>query len=129
SLRLMDTIWTRLERKIGGIVALLLLVAMAGVGYLIAGVPDAGMLALLTFFLSVVPIGPPLIWIPAALWLFHEGWTGWGVFMLVWGYSVSSMDNVVKPWLISEGCDRQFLFFFFGLFGGAVRFGLFHVML
>src|SRR5216117_3361597 len=57
---------------------------MAGVGYLIAGVPGAGMLALLTFFLSVVPIGPPLIWIPAALWLFHEGSTGWGVFMLVW---------------------------------------------
>ena len=73
----MDTIWTRLERKIGGIVALLLLVAMAGVGYLIAGVPGAGMLALLTFFLSVVPLGPPLIWIPAALWLFHEGSTGW----------------------------------------------------
>src|SRR6185437_3262847 len=40
---------------------------MAGVGFLIAGVPGAGFLALLTFFLSVVPVGPPLIWIPAAL--------------------------------------------------------------
>ena len=72
---------------------------MAGIGYLIAGVPGAGMLAPLTFFLSVVPIDPPLIWMPAALWLFHEGSTGWAVFMLVWGIGLSSVDNVVKPWL------------------------------
>src|SRR5216117_3289844 len=102
---------------------------MAGVGYLIAGVPGAGMLALLTFFLSVVPIGPPLIWIPAALWLFHEGSTGWGVFMLVWGVSVSSIDNVVKPWLISQGSDMPFLLIFFGVLGGALTFGFIGVFL
>ncbi len=38
----------------------------AGIGFLIAGVPGASVLALLTFFLSVVPVGPPLIWGPAA---------------------------------------------------------------
>ena len=102
---------------------------MAGVGYLIAGVPGAGMLALLTFFLSVVPIGPPLIWIPAALWLFHEGSTGWGVFMLVWGVGVSSIDNVVKPWLISQGSDMPFLLIFFGVLGGALTFGFIGVFL
>src|SRR5438046_1411931 len=102
---------------------------MAGVGYLIAGVPGAGMLALLTFFLSVVPIGPPLIWIPAALWLFHEGSTGWGVFMLVWGIGVSSIDNVVKPWLISQGSDMPFLLIFFGVLGGALTFGFIGVFL
>jgi len=102
---------------------------MAGVGYLIAGVPGAGMLALLTFFLSVVPIGPPLIWIPAALWLFHEGSTGLGVFMLVWGVGVSSIDNVVKPWLISQGSDMPFLLIFFGVLGGALTFGFIGVFL
>ena len=30
-----------------------------GIGFLIAGVPGAGVLALLTFFLSVIPVGPP----------------------------------------------------------------------
>jgi len=102
---------------------------MAGVGYLIAGVPGAGMLALLTFFLSVVPIGPPLIWVPAALWLFHEGSTGWAVFMLVWGIGVSSVDNVVKPWLISQGSDMPFLLIFFGVLGGALSFGFIGVFL
>jgi predicted PurR-regulated permease PerM len=102
---------------------------MAGIGYLIAGVPGAGMLALLTFFLSVVPIGPPLIWVPAALWLFHEGSTAWAVFMLVWGIGVSSVDNVVKPWLISQGSDMPFLLIFFGVLGGALAFGFIGVFL
>jgi predicted PurR-regulated permease PerM len=102
---------------------------MAGIGYMIAGVPGAGMLALLTFFLSVVPIGPPLIWMPAALWLFHEGSPAWGVFMLVWGLGVSSIDNVVKPWFISHGSAMPFLLIFFGVLGGALTFGFIGVFL
>ncbi|HEY6070628.1 MAG TPA: AI-2E family transporter [Chthoniobacterales bacterium] len=102
---------------------------MAGIGFLIAGVPGAGMLALLTFFLSVVPVGPPLIWIPATFWLFHQGQTGWAVFMLVWGIGVSSVDNVVKPWLISQGSDMPFLLILFGVLGGAFAFGFIGVFL
>ncbi len=102
---------------------------MAGVGFLIAGVPGAALLALLTFFLSVVPVGPPLVWLPAALWLFHQGLTGWGIFMLVWGIGVSSVDNVVKPWLISQGSDMPFILIFFGVLGGALAFGFIGVFL
>jgi predicted PurR-regulated permease PerM len=101
----------------------------AGIGFLIAGVPGAGVLTLLTFFLSVVPLGPPLIWVPAALWLFHQGSTGWGIFMLVWGLGVSSIDNVVKPWLISQGSEMPFLLIFLGVLGGALAFGFIGVFL
>jgi predicted PurR-regulated permease PerM len=102
---------------------------MAGIGFVIAGVPGAGFLALLTFFLSIVPMGPPLIWLPAALWLFHQGATGWGVFMLVWGVLVSSLDNVVKPWLISQGSAMPFLLIFLGVLGGALTFGFIGVFI
>jgi predicted PurR-regulated permease PerM len=102
---------------------------MAGIGFLIAGVPGAALLTLLTFFLSVVPVGPPLVWIPAALWLFHQGLTGWGIFMLVWGVLVSSVDNVVKPWLISQGSDLPFILIFFGVLGGALVFGFIGVFI
>jgi predicted PurR-regulated permease PerM len=102
---------------------------MAGLGFLIAGVPGAALLALLTFFLSVVPVGPPLVWIPAALWLFYQGRTGWGIFMLVWGVLVSSVYNVVKPWLISQGSDLPFILIFFGVLGGALMFGFIGVFI
>jgi predicted PurR-regulated permease PerM len=101
----------------------------AGIGFWIAGVPAPGLLALLTFFLSVMPVGPPLVWIPAGLWLFHEGQDGWGIFMLVWGVGVSSIDNFVKPWLISQGSDMPFLLIFFGVLGGALTFGFIGVFL
>jgi predicted PurR-regulated permease PerM len=102
---------------------------MAGIGFLIAGVPGAALLALLTFFLSVVPVGPPLVWLPAALWLFHQGSTGWGLFMVVWGMGVSTVDNFVKPWLISQGSAMPFLLIFFGVVGGALTFGFIGVFI
>jgi predicted PurR-regulated permease PerM len=102
---------------------------MAGIGFLIAGVPGSGVLALLTFFLSVVPFGPALIWLPAALWLFNQGSVGWGIFMLLWGVGVSSIDNVVKPWIISQGSAMPFLLIFFGGLGGALAFGFIGVFI
>lgn len=102
---------------------------MAGIGFLIAGVPGALVLGLITFFLSVVPAGPPLVWIPVSIWLFAQGHNGWGIFMIIWGLGVSSVDNVVKPWLISQGSDLPFLLIFFGVVGGALAFGFIGVFL
>jgi len=102
---------------------------LAGLGFLIAGVPGAALLGLLTFFLSPVPFGPPLVWVPAVIWLFSQGWIGWGIFMLVWGFGVSSIDNFVKPWLISQESAMPFILIFFGVIGGALAFGLVGVFL
>ena len=102
----------------------------AGIGFLISGVPGSALLALLTFFSSVIPVvGTAIVWLPAALWLFHQGSTGWGVFMLIWGVGVSNIDNVVKPWLISQGSDMPFILIFFGVLGGALTFGFIGVFL
>jgi len=77
---------------------------LALIGFWIAGVPGAVLLALLIFFLSIVPVGPPLVWGPAALWLFSQGQPGWGIFLAVYGLVlISGVDNIVKPYLISRG--------------------------
>jgi predicted PurR-regulated permease PerM len=49
--------------------------------------------------------------------------------MLVWGVGVSSVDNVVKPWLISQGSDMPFTLIFFGVIGGALGFGFIGVFI
>jgi predicted PurR-regulated permease PerM len=103
---------------------------VAGIGFLIAGVPGVALLALLTFFASVVPlVGTALVWLPAAIWLFHQGSTGWGSFMLIWGLVVANLDNIVKPWLISQGSNMPFILIFFGVAGGALAFGFIGVFL
>jgi predicted PurR-regulated permease PerM len=49
--------------------------------------------------------------------------------MLIWGVGVSSIDNFVKPWLISQGSDMPFILIFFGVLGGALAFGFIGVFL
>jgi predicted PurR-regulated permease PerM len=128
--QLLDVAGKTIRGVVYGIIGTALVQAvMAGIGFIVAGVPGAAVLSLLTFFLSVVPMGPPVVWLPAALWLFHKGSPGWGVFMLVWGVIVSSVDNVVKPWLISQGSDLPFILIFFGVIGGALTFGFIGVFL
>ena len=101
----------------------------AGIGLLIAGVPGAILLGLLTFFLSIVPMGPPMVWVPATVWLYQTGAPGWALFMLIWGIGVSSIDNVLKPWLISQGSTLPFILIFFGVIGGVLAFGFIGVFL
>jgi len=102
---------------------------VAGIGLLIAGVPGAILLGLLTFFLSIVPMGPPLVWVPASVWLYQSGESGWALFMLIWGFGVSSIDNFLKPWLISQGSALPFILIFFGVIGGVLAFGFIGVFL
>ena len=52
-----------------------------------------------------------------------------GIFMLIWGVGVSSVDNVIKPWLISQGSNMPFILIFFGVIGGALAFGFIGVFL
>jgi len=49
--------------------------------------------------------------------------------MLIWGFGVANIDNVLKPWLISQGSNMPFLLIFFGVLGGAFAFGFIGVFL
>jgi predicted PurR-regulated permease PerM len=103
---------------------------VALIGFLIAGVPGAFMLGVATFLLSVVPMGPVLIWGTAAIWLYLKGETGWAIFMAVWGTVViSSIDNFVKPILIARGSTLSLGMIFLGVLGGVVAFGFIGVIL
>jgi predicted PurR-regulated permease PerM len=97
---------------------------VALVGFLIAGVPGAFLLAALTFILSLVPMGPVLVWGGAAAWLYSNDQTGWAIFMVIYGVAViSSVDNFLKPILMSRAGGLSMLLVVLGVFGGAIAFG------
>jgi predicted PurR-regulated permease PerM len=70
--------------------------SVALIGFLLAGVPAAVLLGFATFFLSMIPIGPPLVWGGAALWLYGEGRSA-GRFSwrctACWSSAVSTMSS------------------------------------
>jgi len=97
---------------------------LALIGFLIAGVPGAIVLGLVTFMLSLIPMGPPLAWIPATAWLAWKGEYGMAVFLGVWGtFVISGVDNVLKPYLISRGGNLPLVIVLLGVFGGLIAFG------
>ena len=103
---------------------------VALVGFLIAGVPGALLLAAATFFPSMIPIGPPLLWGGAAFWLYDQGQTGWAIFMTIYGLAViGSVDNFVKPLLISRTASLPILLIALGVFGGIIAFGFIGIFL
>lgn len=103
---------------------------VAMIGFFIAGVPGAVLLGFATFFLSMIPIGPPLIWGGAAAWLYADGQTGWAVFMALYGLLViSSIDNFVKPVLMARGTGISILLIALGVLGGVLVFGFIGIFL
>jgi len=97
---------------------------LALIGFWIAGVPGALVLGIVTFLLSLVPMGPPLVWIPATAWLAWKGDYTYAVFLGVWGtFIISGVDNVLKPYLISRGGNLPLVIVLLGVFGGLLAFG------
>lgn len=97
---------------------------LSAIGFMIAGVPAPIFLGFVTFILSFLPLGAPLIWVPATIWLFAEGYTGMGIFMGLWGLlAVSSIDNIIRPYFISLGSNLPLLVTLLGVFGGIIAFG------
>ena len=98
---------------------------LATIGFAVAGVPGAVLLGVATFFLSVVPVGPPLVWGGAAIWLFRQDQPEWALFVAAWGFFVvSTVDNVIKPFIISRGAKLPFAVVFLGVLGGLLAFGV-----
>ena len=103
---------------------------LQAIGLWLAGVPAPFFLGFLTFFLSFVPAGPPLVWLPAAAWLLYNDAVGWGIFLAIWGFLVvSGVDNVLRPYLISRGTNLPLILVFLGVVGGVLAFGFLGVFL
>ncbi len=76
--------------------------AVAGVGYWIAGAENAVFWGTITAFFSIVPyLGAALIWVPITIVFLVTGHWIAALFLIVWGVAVvSTVDNIVKPYLI-----------------------------
>lgn len=103
---------------------------VAAIGLKLAGVPSPFLLGFLTFCLSVVQLGPPLIWVSATAWLLLSGQVGWAIFMGCWGFFViSGIDNLVRPYLISRGANLPLVVILLGVMGGILAFGFMGIFL
>jgi predicted PurR-regulated permease PerM len=97
---------------------------LAGLGYWVAGLQAPALLGAVTALVALIPFGTPFVWGSAGVWLLFTGHTVAGIGLLVWGaLVVSSVDNLIRPLVISSATRIPFLLVMFGVFGGLIAFG------
>lgn len=99
--------------------------ALGGIGWYYAGLPNAVFFGFTMFITGMIPfVGTPIIWIPGASYLLLSGSTLNGVLLLAWGFGVvSTIDNFIRPYFISEGSKIHILVIFIGILGGLYNWG------
>jgi predicted PurR-regulated permease PerM len=82
-------------------------------------------------FLAFLPfIGTWVVWVPAAIWLMATGQVVKGVVLAVLGVTiVGSIDNVLRPAILSGRAQMNGLLMFISLLGGVSVFGLLGLVL
>jgi predicted PurR-regulated permease PerM len=98
---------------------------LLGIGFAIVGMPAPVVFGVLAAVLSVVPFGgTALVWVPALIAMLVQGQYGQALGILIVGVVVSSVDNFIKPMLISGRSTLPTLAVFIGVLGGLAAFGL-----
>ena len=97
---------------------------LAGIGMLVAGVPAAGLWALLVLLMAVVQIPTVLILGPIIVYVFATSSTTIAVLFAIWSLAVGFSDNVLKPMLLGRGVDVPTLVIFMGAIGGFILQGI-----
>jgi predicted PurR-regulated permease PerM len=97
---------------------------LAGIGLLAAGVPAAGLWALLVLLMAVVQIPVTLLLVPIIVYVFATSSMVVAVPFAIWTLAVSLIDNVLKPMLLGRGVDVPMLVIFIGAIGGFVLEGI-----
>ena len=82
-------------------------------------------------FLALLPfVGTWMVWVPAAIWFFVTGQLVKGIIVVVVGAGiVSSIDNVLRPAILSGRTQMNGLLMFLSLLGGVSAFGLLGLVL
>ncbi|MHC4225287.1 MAG: AI-2E family transporter, partial [Planctomycetota bacterium] len=76
---------------------------LGGVGMLLAGVPGAGLWALLILILAIMQLPPLLVLGPVMIYVFAKESTTTAVIFMIWGILVSGSDAILKPLLMGRG--------------------------
>jgi predicted PurR-regulated permease PerM len=97
---------------------------LASLGFLVVGVPGAGLWALMVLILAVVQLPTILILLPIVFYVFSTSTTTTAVLFAIWSILVGISDAFLKPLLMGRGVDVPMLVIFIGAIGGFMTSGI-----
>jgi predicted PurR-regulated permease PerM len=97
---------------------------LAGLGCLVAGVPGAGLWALIVLILAVIQLPTFIILAPIVIYVFYTTSMVPAILFAIWNLLVGGCDSFLKPLLMGRGVDVPMLVVFIGAIGGFILNGI-----
>ncbi len=110
----------------GHVVVAIVQGTLAGLAWWVLDLPAPVLWGTVMLVFSLLPaVGPPVVWGPTAIVLLLEGEV-WRAIALIFagGLVIGAVDNMLRPYLVSDRAQLHPLVGFFSVLGGILLFGL-----
>jgi predicted PurR-regulated permease PerM len=97
---------------------------LAGIGFKLAGIPSAGLLAFVVLLLSIVQIGGTIVILPVIIWIWTDKDFATALLLTVFLLIVGVLDNILKPLVMGRGLTTPALVILIGVIGGTIAHGI-----
>src|SRR5437667_3904486 len=97
---------------------------LAGIGFKLAGIPGAGLLAFAVMLLAIVQIGAAVVLLPVMIWIWIDRDFTPALLLTLFLVIVGIIDNVLKPLVLGRGLTTPTLVIFVGVIGGTFAHGI-----
>ena len=96
---------------------------LAGVGFVLAGIPLAGLWIVISLVLAIVQVGILPVSVGVIIYIWGHGSTLTAILLTVWMLFVGVIDNILKPIMLGKGAPVPMLVVFLGAIGGFISTG------
>jgi predicted PurR-regulated permease PerM len=108
-----------------GVIGISVLQALlAGVGLMVAGVPQASLLTFAILILGIVQIGPSIVIVPLIIWSWMQMESAHALLFTAYMIPVNFVDNLLRPIVMGRGLKTPMLVILFGVIGGTLAYGI-----
>jgi predicted PurR-regulated permease PerM len=108
-----------------GVIGISVLQALlAGVGLMVAGIPQASLITFGVLVFGIIQIGPSVILIPIIIWAWTFMDTLPALLFTAYMVPVNLLDNLLRPIVMGRGLKTPILVILIGVIGGTLAYGI-----
>ena len=109
----------------GSLLVAILQGTIGGILFWAVGIPAAMLWGVVMIFLSLLPVGSTVVWLPAAIILFFQGEVGKAIAIIIVGSTLIGLaDNLLRPRLVGQDTKMPDYLILISTLGGITWFGL-----
>ena len=108
-----------------GVIGISVLQALlAGFGLMLAGIPQASLIAFAVLILGIIQIGPSIVLLPIIVWSWTFMETSSALLFTAYMIPVNLIDNFLRPIVMGRGLKTPMLVILVGVIGGTLAYGI-----